>query len=254
MAGSFYPGQSDTLCATVQQYLDQAQPPDLPVPKAIIVPHAGYIYSAPVAATAYRLIEPARDIITCVVMIGPSHKASVAGLAACEQMGYETPLGVALIDGEAMARAQELPFVQLNEAAHRYEHSLEVQLPFLQVILKEFSIVPLLVGGTSKEQVAETLDVLWGGEETLILISSDLSHYHDYQTALSMDQSTTRAIEELAPDRIEYEDACGRTPIIGLLEAARRRNLKVTTVDMRSSGDTAGPRDQVVGYGAYVFH
>jgi AmmeMemoRadiSam system protein B len=147
----------------------------------------------------------------------------------------------------------DLPQVKLLQAAHASEHSLEVQLPFLQLILADFKLVPLVVGDASGEEVAEVLERLWGGPETLIVISSDLSHYHDYLTAQQMDRNTSDAIVTLRPEAIGYEDACGRIPVQGLLTLAKRQGLQGELIDLRNSGDTAGPRDQVVGYGAYTF-
>ena len=252
VAGQFYPGEAGELARTVRELLAGA-PQDGPVPKAMIAPHAGYVYSGAVAATAYAPLRAARDIITRVVLMGPAHRVPVRGLAAVTMGAFATPLGEVPVDREAVARAVALPQVVALDEPHALEHSLEVHLPFLQEVLGDFSIVPLVVGEASAEEVAEVLDLLWGGPETLIVVSSDLSHYHDYETARRMDQATTRAIEQLRPGDIGREQACGRVPISGLLTMARRRGLSCTTVDVRNSGDTAGPRDQVVGYGSYLF-
>jgi hypothetical protein len=166
---------------------------------------------------------------------------------------FATPLGEIAIDQEAVQHLLTLPQVRVMDAAHQLEHSLEVQLPFLQEILEDFRLVPVVVGDSTPDEVAEVMEMLWGGQETLLVISSDLSHYQDYETARRMDRATSDAIEALAPQRIHYDDACGRNPVNGLLLAARRRGLRASTLDLRNSGDTAGPRDRVVGYGAYVF-
>jgi AmmeMemoRadiSam system protein B len=224
-----------------------------PAPKAVIVPHAGYVYSGEIAASAYAQVGTLRGEVTRVVLIGPAHRVPLRGLAASGADAFRTPLGDVPLDRETVDRVLELPQVELLEAAHAEEHSLEVQLPFLQVVLDDFSLVPLVAGEATPEEVAEVLEALWGGPETLIVISSDLSHYRDYETARSLDSATTAAIESLAPEGLGGESACGRVPIRGLLVAARQHGLRARTLDLRNSGDTAGPRDGVVGYGAYAF-
>ncbi|MDJ0849788.1 MAG: AmmeMemoRadiSam system protein B [Myxococcota bacterium] len=222
------------------------------VPKALIAPHAGYVYSGPVAGSAYALLAGQRDVVTRVVLLGPAHRVYVRGLAAPDADAFATPLGDVPVDAAALARVLALPQVETLDAAHAEEHSLEVHLPFLQELLGDFTLVPLVVGDASPMQVEEVLELLWGGPETLLVVSSDLSHYHDYATARRLDADTSRAIESLAPEAIGGEQACGRIPVQGLLLAAQRRGLEAVAVDVRSSGDTAGPRDSVVGYGAYV--
>ncbi|MDP2706093.1 MAG: AmmeMemoRadiSam system protein B, partial [Burkholderiales bacterium] len=250
VAGLFYPDNPQKLRGMLADYLAAAHASDS-VPKAIIAPHAGYIYSGPVAASAYAPIRPARGRITRVVLLGPAHRVGFHGLALSSADYFMTPLGRISIDQEAVKKISCLPQVQVMDAAHAQEHSLEVHLPFLQEVLGEFNLVPLVVGDAEPGEVAEVLDLLWGGPETLVVISSDLSHYHDYQTAQKLDRATSQAIEQLQPEKIQYDHACGRNPVNGLLQVARRRGLKAKTVDLRNSGDTAGPRDQVVGYGAY---
>jgi hypothetical protein len=223
------------------------------VPKAIIVPHAGYIYSGPIAASAYARIQPARGRITRVVLLGPAHRVGFHGLALSSADCFQTPLGRITVDQEAVKKISGLPQVQVMDAAHMQEHSLEVHLPFLQEVLGEFSLVPLVVGDAEPSEVAEVLEALWGGPETLIVISSDLSHYHDYKTAQRLDRATSEAIEQLRLEDIQYDHACGRNPVSGLLQVARQRGLKAKTIDLRNSGDTAGTPDRVVGYGAYIF-
>jgi MEMO1 family protein len=252
VAGMFYPAEPARLRATIQQYLESAESTGS-VPKAIIAPHAGYVYSGPIAASAYARVVPAADIIKRVVLLGPAHRVSFRGLALPSCESFITPLGTIPVDQEAVAKIVQLPQVLVMDDAHAAEHSLEVHLPFLQTVLSQFALVPLAVGQASAAEVGEVLECLWGGAETLIVISSDLSHYYDYETARLMDGTTSRAIEKLRPEDIKYEQACGRIPINGLLQVARRRGMSAKTVDLRNSGDTAGPRDQVVGYGAYVF-
>jgi AmmeMemoRadiSam system protein B len=252
VAGMFYPGDPRELHRQVQGYLrDATATPHRP--KAIIVPHAGYVYSGPVAATAYASLAPRREQIRRVLLLGPSHRVPLDGLAVSSAESFATPLGNIAIDQEAVQQLLTLPQVQVMDAAHLLEHSLEVQLPFLQEVLADFRLVPIVVGESTPDEVAEVMEMLWGGPETLLVVSSDLSHYQDYDTARHMDRATSDAIEALAPQRIHYDDACGRNPVNGLLLAARRRSLHATTLDLRNSGDTAGPRDRVVGYGAYVF-
>ncbi|MBI5782263.1 MAG: AmmeMemoRadiSam system protein B [Gammaproteobacteria bacterium] len=252
VAGLFYPDDPQALRGMLADYLGAVHAKDA-VPKAIIAPHAGYIYSGPVAASAYARVKPARGRVTRVVLLGPAHRVGFHGLALSSADYFLTPLGRIAVDQEAVKKISDLPQVYVMDAAHAQEHSLEVHLPFLQEVLGEFSLVPLVVGDAEPGEVAEVLDLLWGGPETLIVISSDLSHYHDYKTAQRLDQATSQAIEQLRIEDIRYDDACGRNPVNGLLHVARRRGLKARTVDLRNSGDTAGSHDRVVGYGAYVF-
>lgn len=254
VAGMFYPNDAHQLLTQVRDFLNETKAPTEPIPKAMIVPHAGYIYSGQIAASAYRRLIPARDTINRVVLLGPSHHVPLRGLAATGMTSFATPLGNVSIDRQAIDEITSLSQVSVLEPPHVNEHSLEVQLPFLQEILDDFSVIPLVVGEATPEQVGEVLEKLWGGRETVIVISSDLSHYHDYKTAQKMDKSTSTAIENLRPENIRHEQACGRSPINGLLYVARRKGLHAKTIDLRSSGDTAGPKNQVVGYGAYVFN
>lgn len=251
VAGSFYPADPKQLRTMVDGYLASAQTDDV-APKAIIVPHAGYIYSGPVAASAYARLKGLRGRVTRVVLLGPSHRVGFSGLAFSSADYYDTPLGRIPLDRHAEELLAGLPQVRVYDAAHAREHSLEVHLPFLQETLSEFTLVPLVVGDATPAEVGEVLERLWGGPETLIVISSDLSHYHDYATAQRLDRATSQAIEALRYEDIGYDAACGRNPVNGLLYVARQRGLHARTIDLRNSGDTAGPRDQVVGYGAYV--
>ncbi|MCK7576420.1 MAG: AmmeMemoRadiSam system protein B [Chromatiales bacterium] len=259
VADQFYPGDPVKLGRMLDALLAAPHPSTssrsgTTPPKALIVPHAGYIYSGPIAATAYATLAPVRDRIHRVVLLGPSHRLPFMGLAATSADVFATPLGPIPIDRVAVERVLTLPQVRLLDAAHAQEHSLEVQLPFLQRVLDDFTLVPLVVGEAAPESVAEVLDLLWGGPETLILVSSDLTHYLDYRTARRIDAATSEAIEALRPESIGYDQACGRAPLNGLLTLARRRGLRAEILDLRNSGDTAGSRDQVVGYGAYAIH
>ena len=256
VAGTFYPLEAGELRATLDAYLDQGAshtPPATSVPKAMIVPHAGYIYSAPVAASAYARLRPARERIRQVVLLGPSHRVRLRGLATSSATHFRTPLGLVPLQRALIGKIESLPQVQQLDAAHAEEHSLEVHLPFLQMTLEDFSLIPLVVGDATAPQVGEVLEMLWGDEQTLIVISSDLSHYLDYESARRRDRTTSDAIERFDVEAIHYEDACGRNPLNGLLNIAKAHHLHAHTIDLRNSGDTAGPADRVVGYGAYVF-
>jgi len=254
VAGLFYPTEADALRAMVDEYLAAAPEPQGAPPKALIAPHAGLPYSGPVAATAYRTVAPLRDTVRRVVLLGPSHRVPFHGVAAPDAERFRTPLGEIPVDREGLDAIADLPDVGMLDAAHAAEHSLEVQLPFLQEVLGDFRLVPLVVGDADPETVAAVLERLWGGPETLIVISSDLSHFHDYDTANRIDTATAKAIATLHPERVDHEGACGFYPVRGLLTSARRHGLTGEVLDRRNSGDTAGPRDSVVGYGAFAFH
>jgi AmmeMemoRadiSam system protein B len=242
VAGMFYPADPGGLRRMIEGFLAEAKPG--PHPKAIIAPHAGYIYSGPIAASVYKRINP--DGISRVVLIGPSHRVPLRGLAASGSSAWRTPLGEVSV---------ECPdFIPVNDAAHELEHSLEVQVPFLQVVLNDFKLIPLVAGEASAAEVATVLEKLWGGPETLIVISSDLSHYESYQTARAMDSAAAKAIIELNVRGLDHDNACGLVPIAGLLYIAKQKGLRAELVDLRSSGDTAGPCDSVVGYGAFSFY
>jgi MEMO1 family protein len=253
VAGRFYPADPDTLRSLIRTLLAQVLAPAGPAPKALIVPHAGYLYSGPIAASAYAQLLPARDLIRRIVLLGPSHFVALDGLATSSAEAFATPLGVVPLDLEATQQIRSLPQVRELDAAHTEEHSLEVQLPFLQTVLDRFTLIPLAVGDATPEDIAAVLEALWGGPETRFVISSDLSHYHDLQTARRLDRATAKAVEALKPNAIGEDRACGRIPIRGLLQVARRHRLHPRTLDLRTSGDTAGPCDQVVGYGAFAF-
>ena len=260
VAGLFYPEDPRELDDTIRHLLDEASPrqttarqPAGNTPKALIVPHAGYIYSGAVAASAYARLKSVASHVRRVVLLGPCHRVPLRGLAVSSADAFETPLGAVPVDKEAIAEVLTLAQVKVFNPTHADEHSLEVHLPFLQHILGDFTLVPIVAGEASAEDVAEVLERLWGGPETLIVISSDLSHYLDDETARQIDARTCRAIESLDPGTIGFDQACGRVPVSGLLTVARRRGLDVTTLDLRNSGDTAGDRRRVVGYGAWMF-
>lgn len=253
IAGTFYPYPKQVLAEEVSAMLDAAKPATRAVaPKAIIVPHAGYIYSGPVAASAYARLAAVRDTIRRVVLLGPVHRVAVRGLALPGVDAFETPLGEIALDQSAIASIAGLPQVVVSSAAHAMEHSLEVQLPFLQSVLDDFKLVPLAVGDATAEEVAEVLDRLWGGAETLIVISSDLSHFLPYRVAKSVDQQTVQNILDLRGP-LTHEQACGGTPINGFMLSVKRHQLRPQLLDLRNSGDTAGDKSRVVGYAAFAF-
>ena len=251
----FYPADMQTLHSDVVGYLSSVKTQEnaLTCPVAIIAPHAGYIYSGPIAASVYARLVPFKDEISRVVLLGPSHRVPLSGIAASSADYFNTPLGNIAVDTQAVNELIQTSQVKILDEAHALEHSLEVHLPFLQEVLTEFKLIPLVVGDTQPETVAKILDSLSQTQNTLIVVSSDLSHYENYETAKVLDQKTSDNIENLNRDDIQYNDACGRNPVNGLIEFARNHHLIATTIDLRNSGDTAGDRDKVVGYGAYVF-
>ncbi len=269
VAGMFYPADPGQLRREIKQYIQGASPalrPDAtanhqPI-KAIIAPHAGYPYSGPVAASAYAAIASDRGVIRRVVLIGPSHRIAFSGLAVSSAQAFDTPLGPVPVDTEATRLLMGLPGVHENDPAHAKDHALEVHLPLLLHVLggadltkpAGFTIVPILFGDCGHELAAKALDQLWGDQHTLIVISSDLSHYLDYDTATVTDRQTADAIVNQRPEDIGPDRACGHIAIRGLLACAQSRGLNATAVDLRNSGDTAGPRDRVVGYGAFIFN
>lgn len=251
VAGMFYPDKPRQLCHDVNEYLQQAAV-GAARPKGLIVPHAGYQYSGPVAGSAYAQLRLFAGQYERVILLGPSHHVAFSGLATSGANEFATPLGHVPIDRHTCDTLERMPQVRELDVAHLQEHSLEVQLPFLQIVLPQFELVPVVVGQASADDVFDVLDHVWGGPETLIIASSDLSHYHDYQTAQRLDAETVRLFEELHLEQLTGDRACGFMAVQGLLAAARERGLQVTAIDVRNSGDTAGPHDQVVGYAACV--
>ena len=259
VVGMFYPADKQSLQDDIQVYLDEAICGHDIIPKAIIVPHAGYVYSGPIAATAYKQIISVKDKINRVVLLGPSHRVAFSGLALPESDVFNTPLGNVSIDQNAIQLLSGLPQVIVSDEAHREEHSLEVQLPFLQEILGDFTLIPIVVGDAECFDVAKVINKLWCNDEgcdehTLIVISTDLSHYHEYNEAKQLDRATSDAIINLKSDLIGYDDACGRNGLKGMMTVAKEKNLTVELLDLRNSGDTAGDKNRVVGYGAYVVY
>jgi hypothetical protein len=253
VAGIFYPEVAAQLSADVHRYLDAPeQAADRLPPKALIVPHAGYVYSGAIAASGYRRLAAVAATVQRVVLFGPAHRVRVRGLAAPSTLSFATPLGAVPVDRAAVAAARSLPQVCEDDAAHGLEHSLEVQLPFLQTLLPAFRVVPFAVGAATAQQVAGVMDLLWGGPETLIVVSSDLSHYHRYDEARAIDRATADSILALSPTLSERQ-ACGAAAINGLLTVARQRGLRPELLDLRSSGDTAGDASRVVGYASFAF-
>jgi MEMO1 family protein len=253
VAGLFYAANAHSLQATVAELLAAAPTPAKAAPKALIAPHAGYVYSGGVAAAAFATLRARAHSITRVVLIGPAHYVPVRGIAAPTVDAFETPLGRVPVDRDAIAAIADLPFVVQSDTAHVPEHALEVELPFLQALVRDFLFVPLVVGDAQPQEVSEVLARLWGNDETLIVISSDLSHYHDYATAQRLDAATAHTIEQGEWDRLGPQNACGFLPIAGLLPEAARRNLQARRLALANSGDSAGERARVVGYGAWAF-
>ena len=255
VAGMFYPASARALTRELEALLAATPPVEAnsAVPKALIVPHAGYVYSGSVAASAYAALAPASKCIRRVVLLGPAHRIALRGLALPQATAFATPLGTVFLDPELTAAALALPQVTQSDLAHQQEHSLEVQLPFLQTVLDEFTLLPIVVGEATTQDVAELLDRVWGGPETLIVISSDLSHYHAYSDAQRLDSATARIILTLSP-LADFRQACGATPVNGLLSCARKRALVPRLIALRNSGDAAGDKARVVGYGAFAFN
>lgn len=252
-AGFFYPDDPRVLHTQVAEMLALALPPEPGgAPKALVVPHAGYLYSGPVAASAYALLEQLRHRISRVVVIGPAHRMAVRGFALAAAQAFATPLGEVPVSRRDWQALQARPDVVVDDAPHADEHCLEVQLPFLQSVLDKFEIVPILLGDTPADAVAEVLEALWGGEETLIVISSDLSHYTPYEYARLADRATIGQILKGAPPLMR-EQACGAAALNGMMLLAARRGLEPQLLDLRNSGDTAGDRNSVVGYSSLAF-
>ena len=253
VAGSFYPADPNELTAMIRKYIALVHgTSNAVVPKALIVPHAGYIYSGKVAAKAYAHLLSARGLLKKVVLIGPSHLEAFHGLAISSAQVYETPLGCISVDQAAMQALRTLHGITVRDTIHAKEYSLEVQLPFLQELLGSFHLVPIITGNASTEKVAEVLEMIWGGPETLVVVSTDLSHYLDYDSCCQLDKSTAQAIESCHVNSLKGAQACGRVPVRGLLAVAHRKSLTVRTLDICNSGDITGIRNRVVGYGAWA--
>jgi MEMO1 family protein len=253
VAGRFYPADKEGLRQEVEAHLAVAAPLGGRSPKAVIAPHAGYPYSGPIAGSAFVGTRSWAGRVNRVAILGPAHYESFPGIAVSSARAFETPAGEVPIDLESVERLLRCRLVVVNDEAHAPEHSLEVELPFLQAVLTRFEVVPLLVGVAEDEEVAEVLAEVWGGDETAIVISSDLSHYQDYRAAQRLDRETAEAVEELEPERVDSRHACGWLPMQGLLRVAKAQGLRASTLDLRNSGDTAGSRERVVGYGAWAF-
>lgn len=252
VAGMFYPGEAKDLVAAVDGFLAQARGEPTGPAKTVIAPHAGYDYSGPIAGSAYQALSARGDAVSRVVVVGPSHRVPFAGVAISSAAGFATPLGMLSVDQNAVRDLLKDGLVNENDRAHAQEHSLEVHLPFVQRIFPRASVIPLLAGDDDAGRVAAVLERLWGGDETAIVISSDLSHYLDYASACRVDRETAETIVARKAGEVDFHQACGATAINGLLRVAASRGLALHTLDLRNSGDTAGPRDQVVGYGAFA--
>jgi AmmeMemoRadiSam system protein B len=253
VADMFYTGNGGQLAAQVSDFMEVEQDNRLK-PKALIVPHAGFIYSGATAGHGYALVKKLAGVVKKIVLIGPCHRVWVKGLAIPGCQYFETPLGKVEIDSNSLAALAKFPQVVISNEAHQQEHSIEVQLPFLQSIFPQFQLIPMVIGEITSEALAEVLEFLWGGEETLIVISSDLSHFLDYDAAIAIDAKTSHAIENFDSDSISPEMACGSAGIKALLQVAKTKNLQVKTIQQCNSGDTAGSKDRVVGYGTYAIY
>ena len=252
VAGAFYPAGAEPCADLVMRCLGGARSSPPGEPKVLVAPHAGHVYSGAIAGTAYAPLASRRGTIRRVVMLGPAHRAGFSGMATTSVDSWASPLGTVAVDWPALRPLLSAPHVRVDDAVFAREHCLEVQLPFLQRVLEDFSIVPILVGDADHTEVARVLEALWGGPETLILISSDLSHFHDYETTRRLDTGTAKLIELMRPEKIDAERACGYRALGGALERARALDLRVTALDVRNSGDTCGGKDRVVGYGAFA--
>jgi MEMO1 family protein len=248
----FYPGEAKDLAAAVDGFVADARGSHTGPVKAVIAPHAGYLYSGPIAGSAYHALSLRGPSVARVVVVGPSHRVPFAGVATSSAAGFATPLGVLPVDLDAVRDLLKVGLVHENDRAHAQEHSLEVHLPFVQRIFPRVSVIPLLAGDEDYGRVAEVLERLWGGDETAIVVSSDLSHYLDYQSACRVDRETAETIVARKVGEVDSHQACGATPINGLLQVAAAHNLALATLDLRNSGDTAGSRAEVVGYGAFA--
>lgn len=253
VAGLFYPSDADVLAQTVKLFLDQSMPVKVPDVKALVVPHAGYIYSGPIAATAYQALSCRQQTIRRVILLGPAHRVGFKGIADCESSSFLSPLGDIRVDRVAMDDLKSAHLIRPFAVAHEEEHSLEVQLPFLQQSIdKEFELIPLLVGDETIEHITNLLHQLWLPTD-LIIVSTDLSHYLPYEQAQKKDSATANLICQL-DSHLAGHQACGHTPLNGLMRFAAQQSWQVECLDQRNSGDTAGDKQRVVGYGAFVLY
>ena len=252
VSGMFYPGDPDELSDQITGFIYEKSNETIRVPKAIIVPHAGIVYSGSIAASAYRSLLQYRHVIRKVILLGPTHRVYLNGLALPTVDQFQTPLGDINLDTKTIQQlVKDFPQISFSDPAHAEEHSLEVQLPFLQEVLASFRLIPLAVGDATPGVIADVIDQLWGGDECLIVISTDLSHFHPYREALKLDAITAQQIEAFHGELLGDNSACGRIPMRGLLHLAQQKNMSIKRFDLRNSGDTAGRKDQVVGYGAW---
>ncbi|MGD9638118.1 MAG: AmmeMemoRadiSam system protein B [Alphaproteobacteria bacterium] len=253
VAGAFYPYGPTELDALLEALLYQKELPDIPPPKAVIVPHAGYVFSGQTAAVAYRRLSSSDSITKRVVIFGPCHRVPFNGLALSSADKWETPIGEINVDTKTCQELNELEFVNYNDDAHNEEHSIEAQIPFIKKVFNNVEIVPILTCMTSLKEAVAVMEKVWGDEETLIIISADLSHFLDYDACKQKDAETVKAIENLDYSDLDNDNTCGFIPICALIDIARRKKMKVETFDVRNSGDTAGKKDSVVGYASIGF-
>lgn len=252
-AGLYYPKDADALHRALEALLARPRPDVARAPKALVVPHSGYSFSGEVAAAAYRTLRPCADAIRHVVLVGPSHRVPMRGLAMPTCQYYSTPFGRVPVGDSARQRLRELGLAGIADAPHALEHSLEVQVPFLQELLRDFDLLPIAVGSAPPEQVARTLEAVWGGPETLVIVTSDLSHHHTHAEALLLDGQTAASILARRSDLSDAQ-ACGAGGVNGLMEIARRKSLDVALLERGTSGDMAGERSRVVGFASFVLH
>jgi AmmeMemoRadiSam system protein B len=254
VAGAFYPSDPDALRRVLADLLREAGEASGPVPKAVVVPHAGYEYSGPVAATAYARLLPLRGQVERAVLVGPAHWKPATAVAASSADAFQTPLGAMAVDREARDQLVRDGLAIVDDAAQAREHSLEVQIPFLQVVLRDVLILPLVVGRVPAASVTAVLDRFWNRADTVVIVSTDLSHYHDHHTAQRLDRRTAEAVVEKRPEDLGVDDACGVFALRGLVCAACDHDLAIELLDLRTSADTAGGTESVVGYGAFAVH
>lgn len=255
VSGMFYPGNPDELRDQITGFLHEKPSDTTQVPKAIIVPHAGTVYSGSIAATAYRSLIQYRHVIRKVILLGPAHRVYLHGLALPRVDKFQTPLGEIKLDTKTIQKlVDDFPQITFSDEAHAEEHSLEVQLPFLQEVMASFRLIPFVVGDATRQEVADVIEHLWGGDECLIVISTDLSHFHKYEEALRLDNNSAELIESFQGELLGDQSACGRIPMRGLLHLAQQRGMTIKRLDLRNSGDTAGGKDQVVGYGSWALY